>query len=313
MAQSKIPDKKVQLEEIAIRGRVQVKENRRPLPDLLVQVYWVDLKSLKGEIAMWHKYLELESVARLAGEEITNRSGSFSISLDRKYVVGDGLDIGLVVFAPDDDDSLGKPKPLYTSPMPGALTNRRTFLLVVPRERLEDAGQLPPKPPTATEILNRAEQKNREITDWLKADQKKRDDSIKKVVAKTNYAFSRFRPSSVPESIRKQDNYLEDRRQLKNTLATVRGKNLKQLEESGIIKKRQIVLSKDLVAQLGFNDEKKMVRISQEKLTELLSSEQYDGESSLRHSLAAMKQRKEREQKVVDILYKQFKLMYPDD
>ncbi len=305
MTEKNIPSKKIVPEGVIIHGRIQVKESRRPVPDLLVQVFWVNPAGLKGANKSWYKYHEKNNVVRFAGEEITNTSGAFSLSLYMKNVLGDQPTIGMVILTQDDDES-ENPKPVYISPVPRTIVNRRKFLINIPAKRLETAGQLLPKPPTATEVLDRAEGRTREISVWLKTDQKKRDDSVKKIIDQARKAFKNFRPSAVPESVRKHDNYLEDRGKLKETLKKIREKNLKQLKDSDNIKTRRVIISRDKAAELGLNNENKTIKISLEKVTKILESAQHAGETALHATLMDMKLRQEHDQRIVETLYDHF-------
>jgi hypothetical protein len=175
-------------------------------------------------------------------------------------------------------------------------------------EEMESAAGSAGKPTIVTEILNRAREKDREIADWLRAEEKRQDDAVREIVSQSRRALRKFRPSTVPRAARKHISYLRDRRELAPRLAEIRAKNLRPLEKPEQVKKGTIAISGEKAAELGLK-KGKPVRISLTELAKIRDEKHNAGETSVEIRLAAMQRCRERDQRLVDALYQQFMSM----
>jgi hypothetical protein len=302
--------KKVEGQSLHIRGRVQVKESRQLIPDLIVSIYSIDLSALRGENRSWFKQVGKKRIVEKVGDDVTSEGGAFSVMVDPERTQIGRSAIGLVVLAPDDDvDSStdqklpGRiPVPLYISPTPRVVDRFQTFVIGIPQRKLKAVGYVLPEPPKVGEVLEKAEEHNREIADWLTKNKKVRTEPLSKIKEKTAKAFKNFKPSAIPKSVRKQENYLEKRGDLKEVLKKVRGKTIKMLKKKKILRKRRLKLPSELYKELGLKAGK-TVQLSGSQTAKILEDTRPSAEMAIQTAIGSAAQRKKQEQVIIDQLF----------
>lgn len=281
-----------------LRGRLVVKETRRPLPDLLVTAYWVNLEAQGGR--PWYSQIADPGVVRAARSTLTDSAGTFAMSIDMQHTIGPQPAIALLVGAPDGEDE--EHPPVYRSPAPRAIGTSEEFLIRVPEDRAKAADVIPSNIPAGTEFLDQAKSRSEEIRKWLKKDKQKQIEKENSTKDKAKRAFKKFKPSMLPESARKRGNYLEDRKDLGKVLLQTQDKALKRLVANPVLKKRRVVLPPGLMTALRPDDTTKEIEIDTAQMPELLKTDPRHDLSTMNNTLAAADRRRTLKEEVAEKL-----------
>ena len=232
--------------DVEICGRIQVKENRYPVPDLVVNIYKIDTSVLDGKRQNWFDCVcKKEKESFILGNDVTDESGSFRIKLTLSKI-GEQNEIAIAVYPSDGNF------PIYLSPIPMLPTNR-PIIIRIPKKALDEIDQLPPDPPSITTILNRSEKEREEVSAWLS---KTRNEQHTQNQIDVDKVFKNFRPSNFSPSILKSPNYIRSTKrhithsklketELEEKQQWVREKLLEKINESPSIT-RKIRLPNDI-------------------------------------------------------------------
>lgn len=286
-----------------IQGRVISKEDNYPIANVVINVILIDISLLRGDKLNWQNLLKKPEGVSLGSSDATDDLGTFSIEISREDKPITDLAVAIEVWPPEDEGSEREPKPLFRSQVPRRLGTQDFFLIRIPKERLIPYD-LFSQPPSRGDRLKEFADERKELRSLHQAFRKQRIQEMEGYRQNAKKAFKKFTPSSLPESVRKQRNYVANRRTLNSALNGIRRKALEQIQGDKTRKKHTINLPKHVKEELN-QKSGKPVTLPFYEAKKFINYPRSFGEKDLEKKLNQIDQQVEAEQKIVDKLFKQ--------
>lgn len=288
-------------EMYVVKGKVVAKGSNRPIENVIVQAYWIDLEELKGDKANWASGSRHDDALARAGSDATDSAGSFVIEVNPENAPNQHQYIALEAWPPDDEGHKGTIKALYRSPAPRSFHGEAFFVIRIPDERLV-AFDLMPRLLTRKEALEKLDDEQSEVAEWFEEDRKKRNKELAARQERAKKAFANFKPSTLSRSIRGSKNYSSSQASLSRKLKAIRGDALQRIADNKITKQRRINLSERAKRELGLENDK-TVKLPFREAAHVLRWGQVSVEDTVKKSLSRLDDRNEKEQELIRQLY----------